>query len=311
MTTLLLARGARITVDGAVAIASLSLETRGSRLVLVGHTDPLVAALCGIPQGVAAASQAAATLSELGPVAGDARATGGELRLVGRDVVTREHLAIVGAAPFDPPLPQDWTAEAYVVSWVRLSGVSSAREATARAKDALARVGLGAATARAIKSLKLPEKRALVLAAAVSTGPEVLVADRPLAGLEGAAAQFVGGALDAASDGRPSVVSVQSLVPGTAEGRVARAATDLAALVGGELSMVGAPSEVLGAQRLFRLTVRSNAEALREALAARGAALAGGPTHFSLRLAGDQDASFVLGVASEVRSAVVEIVPVV
>lgn len=311
MTPVLIARSARISVDGVVAIASLSMETRGARLVVVGHTDPLMAALTGIPNGVAAASHAAATLSELGPVAGDARATGGELLLCGRDVIRREHLAFVGAAPFDPPLPPDWTVEAYVVSWVRLSGVGSAREALARAKDALARIGLGAAAARAIKTLKLPEKRALSLAAALSTGPEVLVADRPLAGLEGAAAQFVGGALEAASDGRPSVVSVQSLTPGSAEGRVARAASDLAALVGGELAMAGAPADVLGAQRLFRLTVRSNAEALREALAAKGASLAGGPTHFSLRLEADQDASFVLGVASEVRSAVVEIVPVV
>ncbi|NUP09468.1 MAG: ABC transporter ATP-binding protein [Polyangiaceae bacterium] len=316
MSTLLSARGARIHVDEAVAIGELNLETRGQRLVLTGNTGPLVSALTGIPQGVAEAALHAATYGELALVPGRARAVSGELRLAGHDVVAGAHLPHVGAAPFDPPLPPEWTVETYVTQTARLAMAAriesfSRTEVAQRAMDAISRLGLSTAKKKGLRSLHPAERRVMVLAAAVASGPAVLVADRPLAGLDGQAAQFVFGALEAAASDRGLVVSVAQVAPGTTEGTFARSASDFAAFVAGELSLFGPPASVLGERRVFRLTIRSNADALRSSLEQRGAALSGGPTHFTLQLADGQDPSFVLGLASEVRSAVVEIVPVV
>lgn len=249
--TLLVARAARIAVDDVVAIPELTLETRGNRLVVAGHASPLLCALTGIAEGVGAAAQDAAVLGEITRTPGAARATSGELQLAGHDVVTRAHLAVVGAAPLDPPLPPDWTVEAYVLETARLGLVAregrvSRLEIMRRATDALARLGLAGARKKPIKSLHPAERRVLVLASAVASGPSVLVADRPLSGLEGQSAMFVHGALEAAASDRPAVISVAQVAPGTAEGSFARTATDLAAIVSGELSLFGAPAEVLG-----------------------------------------------------------------
>ena len=313
--TLLVARAARIEVDDVVAIPELTLETRGNRLVVAGHASPLLCALTGIAEGVGASAQDAAVLGEITRTPGAARATSGELRMAGHDVVTRAHLAVVGAAPLDPPLPPDWTVEAYVLETARLGLVAregrvSRLEIMRRATDALARLGLAGARKKPIKSLHPAERRVLVLASAVASGPSVLVADRPLSGLEGQSAMFVHGALEAAASDRPAVISVAQVAPGTPEGSFARTATDLAAIVSGELSLFGAPAEVLAAGRVYRITIRTNADALRAALEADGATLSGGPTHFSMRLAEGQDASRVLRLASEVRSAVMDLVPI-
>ena len=202
--TLLVARAARIAVDDVVAIPELTLETRGNRLVVAGHASPLLCALTGIAEGVGAAAQDAAVLGEITRTPGAARATSGELQLAGHDVVTRAHLAVVGAAPLDPPLPPDWTVEAYVLETARLGLVAregrvSRLEIMRRATDALARLGLAGARKKPIKSLHPAERRVLVLASAVASGPSVLVADRPLSGLEGQSAMFVHGALEAAA----------------------------------------------------------------------------------------------------------------
>lgn len=316
MTTLLIARAARIDVDDTASIDGLTLETTGMRLVVAGHVGPLIAALGGVPQGVAAAAVHAATFGELTLVPGRARARSGELRLLGRDVIAREHLPFVGAAPFDPPLPMSWSAASYVRECARLGSAgrgerASRAEIARRAADALERTALSSARKKSIQLLHPAERRALVLAAASVWGPDVIVADRPLAGLDARASQFVHAALEAVSRDRALVASVGRLAPGTAEGTLARSASDIAAFVAGELSLFGSPDAVLVGQSVYRMSVRSNAEALRSALEERGATLDGGPTHFSLRLAEGQDASFVLGLASEVRAAVVEIVPVV
>lgn len=315
MSPLLEAKAARVEVDDVAAIIDLTLVTTGRRLVLAGHASPLVCALTGIPEGVGAAAQDAATLNELTRTPGRARATSGELRLAGHDVVAGEHLAYVGAAPLDPPLPADWTVESYVIETARLGLVAreervSRYEVTRRATDALTRLGLAAARKKAVRALHPAERRVLVLAAAVASGPTVLVADRPLAGLEGQSALFVHGALEAAASDRPAVISVAQVAPGSLEGSFARSASDLGALVSGELSLFGPPAEVLASGRIYRLTVRSNADALRAALEREGASFSGGPTHFSLRLAEGQDASAVLRLASELRAAVMELVPV-
>lgn len=314
MTALLEARRARISVDDAVAMPSVDLVTTGNKLVVAGHAGPLMAALMGVPQGVAGAALIAGTANDLVAVPGDGRATGGTLLLAGHDVVARAHLAHVGAAPLDPPAPADWTVDVFVTETMRLGlaakGVAaSGSERARRTTLALERTGMIAARRKQLKSLHVAERRVAVLAAALASDPAAVVADRPLAQLDGQAAEFVYGALEAIGAIVPLIASVGEIAPGSAEGTLARSATDVAAFVGGELSLFGPPGEMLRGAKVFRVTVRSNVDALKGALESEGATLAGGPTRFTLRLPEGKGPSFVLGVAATVRSAVVEIVP--
>lgn len=313
---LVVARRARLAVDGCTAIEDLSLETRGRCLVLVGSYGPVISALMGIPSGVTAAATHAATFNELIPVGGDGRAVAGELLLAGKDVVAREHLAHVGAAPYEPPVPPTWTVEAYVSQTARIALAARAdkiprSEIARRTSAALEITGLGGSRRKLARGLPIAERRVLGIAAALACDPLVIVADRPLADLDQQAAPFVLGALQVVAKSHPLVVGIARMTPATPEGTFARTASDLAAFSGGELTMFGSPAQVFEGKKLFRVTVRSNATALQSALAERGASLEGGPTRFTLRLAEDQDPSFVLALASELRSAVVEILPLV
>lgn len=314
--TLLVARRARLAVDGAIAIDDLNLETRGRCLVLAGSYGPLISALMGIPSGVTAAATHAATFNELVPVGGNGRAVAGELMLAGEDVVAREHLAYVGAAPYEPPVPPTWTVESYVLQTARIALVARAEkmprsEIARRTSSALEITGLAGSRRKLVRGLPIAERRVLGIAAALACDPRVIVADRPLADLDQQAAPFVLGALQVVAEKCLLVVGVARLTPGTPEGTFARTASDLAAFSGGELTMFGPPGQAFEGKKLFRVTVRSNAAALQSALAERGASLEGGPTRFTLRLVDDQDPSFVLALASELRSAVVEILPLV
>lgn len=312
MPALFSARGAQVLIDDSVAIASFDITTTGQELVLAGGFGPLFALLSNIPMAAREAAEAASR-DELLPVLGRARVAG-SLSIAGRDVGRGEHLGFVGAAPLDPPLPAEGSAHDYVAMATRFALIArSSRagraECTRRASDALRLVKLGNAERRPLRSLALPERRALVLAAALASDPAVIVADRPLVGLEGEAAAYVESAMRAAFAARGAVVTVDRLGAGTTEGDYARRASDLAVFFGAELSLAGAPSTVLAKARLYRVVVASNGERLRGALAQKGIELAGGPAQFSLATASESAVADVLRAASEVRSAVVEIVP--
>jgi ABC-2 type transport system ATP-binding protein len=309
---LLVATGARVLLDDSVAMASFDLATTGQQLVLAGGVGALFALLSNIPVGAREAAEAASR-DEVLPASGRARASG-SISIAGRDVTRGEHIGFVGAAPLDPPLPSEGSALDYVALATRLAllarGVRAGdSECIKRARDTLGRVGIANGERRPLRSLALPERRALAIAAALASEPPVIVADRPLSGLEGEAASFVVTAMHAAFEGRGSVVTVDRLLAGTPEGDFTRRASDLAVFFGGELALSGSPSVALSKARLYRVVVASNGAELCAALAERGVELAGGPSQFSLATAGESAVSDVLRAASEVRSAVVEIVP--
>jgi ABC-2 type transport system ATP-binding protein len=161
-----------------------------------------------------------------------------------------------------------------------------------------------------VETLVPAERRALILAQAIVAGPEVLVAEAPLAGLEGAAAAFVMTALLAAIEGRRALVSAARLDAGTAEGTLARGASHLVVLAGGDVAVEGPPAELFAAARVISLTVHGDAEALRGELSARGIELRGGPVRFSARLPEGATPRQILLAAAASRAAVVELVPV-
>lgn len=291
------AHEARIMIDGAVAMERFSLAMTGDRAVLAGDAGAILAALTGVPRSA-------------GDLPGEAFVVSGTLLLAGRSVAEGAHVAGMGAAPLDPPLPPGWTVAEYVAWGARLAG---ARRGAAHdlAAMALSRVGLAPARKKPVEALALPERRALVLAGAMAAGPEVLVAEAPLAGLDGPGAAFVLAALSAAIEGRRSVISVARLAAGTAEGNFGRTASHLAVIAGGAVALEGPAGELFAGARIYAISVRSNAEPLRAELLARGIDLRGGPVRFSAALPAGASSRDILAAAQAARAAVVEMVPVI
>ena len=305
---LLLARGARVAIDGVVATGPLDIETTGRWLVLAGDTAPLVAALTGIPVGLPRAFELAAH-DELAPIDGRASIVQGEVRVAGR--VPGEG-APLGVALRDPPLPGELDVFDWVVSAARL-GLTLAGAPTslarARADEALALVGLGGARKRPIRNLFPAERRVLTLALATVAHPRAVVVDRPLEALPPEGSERVCAALDAISARHPLIVAVGSLDPATPDGQLAHRATDLAVLARGELAYVGSPAALPAGARRYRLIVRDRAEPLCAELASRGVAIAGGPHHFVASFPHGFGPSDVLRAAAAVRAPVVELAP--
>lgn len=309
----LVARDARIAIDGVVALAGLDFETRGDRVALVGHARPLLLALSRLPGNLGAAAQLAEE-EDPPPYAGFAAVAGGSLALRGHDVRVGAHLPHVGVAPLDAPTVPSWTALEHVGHWARVGLAHKGercgkREVAAAAHDALDRAGLGHAKRRQVKALSVPERRVLWIASAMASRPAVVIVDRPTEGLTGQAAEYVSGALVAAEDGRALIVALGQLTPGTPDGALARRASDVLVFAGDALVAAGGPGEVLGDKRLYRVRVHDNGPALAELLAQRGAQVSGGPHHFAVGLPEGEGPSAVLRAAHEVRSAVVEILP--
>lgn len=293
---------ARVAVDDVIAIEDLTLETRGDRVLFVGDVTVLFAALSGVPL-LAATPDGAATEATL---PGEVRLVGGELLLLGKDLAEQP----AGFAPLDPPVPRTMTALAYVEWAARLAGVKP-RAARELAMGALQRVGLQTLAARPAAGLGLAERRALQLAKAIVHDPPAIVAEGPLDRLEGAAAAFVTGALAAATEGRRALLSARGVEPGTPEGTIARAASQLLFLGDGGVVAEGPPETFAPGKRVYRLTVATQAEALRAALAARGLTLEAGPIHFTLALPAGATTAPLVEAASEARAAIVEMVPLV
>jgi len=303
---LLSARGARIAIDDATAIDGLDLEVVGPRLLVLGDAAPLLAALTGVSRRPAAppASSASANV----PPAPETRIVAGTLSLLGLDVAARDHVLVMGSAPLDAPLPPDWTALDYVIAAMRFGGVAG-RDASIRAAAALDAVGLRSIAKRALGSLAPPERRALPFAAAHARDVRVIVADEPLAGLEGAAAAFVLGALGVATQGRAAIISARSPSPAVPEGVLFGHATDLCVIASGEVAFCGSPSVVPRGATLWGLTVRANAEVLAGELSRRGVTLRGGPLRFSATLPEGATARDLVAAAVAARAPVVELVP--
>jgi ABC-2 type transport system ATP-binding protein len=308
---LLEAREARIAVDGVVAVESLTLAATGDRVVFAGDAGALFAAISGVPRSAGGGGRVPGTGGPGdGEMPGEAYVVAGTLLVAGKSVAEGAHVAVSGVAPLDPPLPPAWTVEAYVGWGARLAGLSRGA-ARALSASALARTGLSAAASRKLGTLSLAERRALAVAQAVAAGPEVLVAEAPLRGLEGPAAAFVLQAVAAACEGRRSLIWVARLDAGSAEGALARSASHLVVLAGGEVALEGPPGELFAGARVYALTVRSNAGPLRAELEARGIDLRGGPVRFSAKLTAGLGSRDILAAAHAARAAVVEMVPVI
>jgi ABC-2 type transport system ATP-binding protein len=276
---LLEAHAAQIAI-GDELWGELTLSTRGDRVLLVGDGDAVIAAISGqaLPDG-SRATLAAGTIAVAGKPLGDV-ALGSMPHQAAPNMTGAEFLAERGVA----------------------SGVRSRRAA-----KALAWLELSELAKRRVGAMERVERRALCLAAALLGDPALLVLARPLDGLAAHDARWMCNLLSRATRGRAAIMSLPSVTFGSPEAALARGASDVCLLRDG--AFVGRPGHAPWGGGAYTLTVASNADALGQALAARGVALAGGPRQFSLTLASGMDLTEVLEAASEARAAIVECVP--
>jgi ABC-type multidrug transport system ATPase subunit len=284
---LLRARDVRIDVDGAAQIEGATFESGARSLVLIGDGHALISAIAG---------------------RADIRA--GTLEIEGLDVATRGQLraGTVGLAPLDPPLPPRWTVREYMMWGARLADLPRL-EAQKRAASVLAELGLEPESSRALESLKIGERRAVVLAQAVVTRPQVLVASAPLAGLAGGEADYVSAAFAAAARDRKWIASLSNLYAGSAEHRLAASADDLLVFASGKLARQGRLQGIEDGTVGYTLMLRAKVNEFREALRARGIELSGGPQRFFVELPPRVRPTDLLALSAEVGAPIVELVP--
>jgi len=291
------AQDARVVVGDAAMMVGLSLRTRGDRVLMVGSTEALVAAIGGISRF---------SVSDGADLA--ARITDGWLRVAGADVASGDHVARCGVAPLEPLVPPGWTVQEYLGWGARLGGAPRG-DAKALVGRALERLGIGALRRRKLGGLARVDRRAVTLALAVVRDPAVILVDDPLANLTDDEVTALLTVQAAAAEGRSAIITVPHLAAHSPAAHLARTATDVLVFRGGELVLTAEPASLFGAATVYELTVQEGAEALRTALAKRGIDLRGGPEHFSVSLPGDQGPSDVLAAAAEVRAAVTTCVP--
>jgi ABC-2 type transport system ATP-binding protein len=284
---LLEATDLRVDLGGAVALDRVSFRSRGASVAIAGDGQGLLLALSGL-----------------------ARVRSGKLFVMGRDVTLREQFGenLVGLAPLDPPLPDRLTARDYLAFSARLAGVGPS-EARRLAVTTLAALDLERLSGSYLGGLPTPERRALVIAQAVVTGPNVLIATGPLSGLSGQAATYVERVLGAAARGRFWIVSLSSVHAGSPEHELGISADELLAFASGALVRAGKLQRIEDESTAYSVMLRGRTAEFRAALAARGVELSGGPRRFFLDLPPGMKTQDLLALSTEVGAPIIELVP--
>lgn len=304
---LLVADDARIAVGDVIAMDRLTFRSRGERVLLVGDTAPLLAALIGTSLARRSGEEAPSSPLSRADAGGECSVVAGKLTCAGSDVGAGGHWPRIGPAPLDPALPRDWSVLDYATWSARLAG-SPLKLARDQAQHAIERTGLASFARSRVSLLPLPVRRAAVLAQALATAPRVLIAEAPLRGLEGPALDFVLGALSAATEGRGAIVTQERLELARPASALAAHATSILAFAHGALVLDAdaAPPPA----RLYRLLITSNAEALRSELIHVGLSLHGGPEQFTLALPPEQDLQALFAAAAAARAPIAELAPI-
>jgi len=280
---LVFAEDLRIDVDGVPACDGLTLRTTADRVLILGAHRALFEGLAGLRPVVRGALRVRGTAA---------------------DTATRE--GIVAGAPLDPPLPPKWTALEYVIWSARLVG-HSAGDARGLAKDAIARVQLGALASLPLARVVPHARRGVVLAAALATGAAVLVVEDPLASLPEEIARTWGGILVQALEGRAWVV-LASRVSLTSP--LAMNAEEALVVSASRLDAQGPPAEIAAADHRFVARIHGTLDALGAMLTARGARMDVQGAQVMLDLGASVSTAELLGMAAQADVTIVEMIPV-
>lgn len=293
----LLAAEARIDLVGQPLLSRLTARSSAQRLALLGDWSPLFRLLSG-----------------------EAQLSAGKLELMGHPLPLGVQNGRVGLLRLETLLPPNWSGEQLLASSAELVGLS--RQAAARAAfTALDRLGLAALASRRLGHLQLGERRALLLAHALLTDPEVLCLEQPLSGLDGSAEQLLLAVIERALQGRRLVVSLDGAAPSAGERELLSRSNEALRLHAG---VVVSDRERPPPVTRFTATVCRNHHAFAGALAQRGlrahptheAGLLGaltsaqaGPAWRYLVELSDESTSGILDAAIETDAGLIELVP--
>lgn len=241
---------ARIDLLGQPLLSRLTARSEGHRLALLGDWSALFRLL-----------------------AGEAQLAAGKLELLGHALPLGVRQGKIGVMRLDTLLPPAFSAEQLLASSAELTGLS--RKAAAGAAFAtLDRLGLAALASRRLGHLQLGERRALLLAHALLTDPELLCLEQPLSGLDGSAEQLLLAAIERALGNRRLIVSLQGETPSPGERELLARSNERLRLSAG---VVVHEAEQHAAVSRVTATVCRNHHAFASALAQRG--LRAHPTH--------------------------------
>ena len=197
MTPVVSARALSHRYPGAPPILSdLELEVaQGELVLLLGPSGSGKSTLLAILAGLFA------------PDAGTVRIAGELLdarrRAEATDVRRRRVSLVLQSAPLFPFL----SAEANIVELLRMRGIAP-REATRRAREELARLGVGARASARPGTLSVGERQRVAIARALACEADLLLLDEPTAALDRESAAIAMRALRAAVSGRVGAVLV-------------------------------------------------------------------------------------------------------
>jgi ABC-2 type transport system ATP-binding protein len=280
---LVVAEDLRIDVDGVPACDGLAFRTRGDRVIVLGAPRALFEALAGLRPVIR-----------------------GALRVRGSAVSAVVQDRVVAGAPLDPPLPPKWTALEYVIWSARLAG-HTANDARALAKEAIARVQLGALAAQPLVRVPSHARRGVVIAAALATDAQVMVVEDPLANLAEEVARTWARILVQALEERPWVVLAGRV---SLTSPLAMNAEEALIVSGSRLDAQGPPAEIAAADHRFVARIHGPLDALLEKLTARGARMDVQGAQVLLDLGESVTTADLLGMAAEADVTIVEMVPV-
>jgi ABC-type molybdenum transport system ATPase subunit/photorepair protein PhrA len=241
---------ARIDLLGQPLLSRLTARSQGQRLALLGDWSALFRLLCG-----------------------EAQLAAGKLELMGHALPLGVEQGKIGVMRLDTLLPPSFSGEQLLASSAELAGLSR-KAATGAAFATLDRLGLGALASRRLGHLQLGERRALLLAHALLTDPELLCLEQPLSGLDGSAEQLLLAAIERALGNRSLIVSLDGGTPSPGERELLARSNEQLRLSAG---VVVQESEHTARVKRFTATVCRNHHAFANALAQRG--LRAHPTH--------------------------------
>ena len=277
----------RVDRDGCPICERLSLNADGERVVLAGAGA----------EAIADAITMQATISK------------GRVLIDGFDVGKREHVGRVGLAPLDPPLPPRMTVLGYVVLSLRTAGFD-AKTADMTASASLTDLGLTSLASRRTESLAVPERRAVVLAAAMLPDARTLVAQTPLGGLEGPASQYLLTVLGHLSKRRRVLATAARFDAASAERDLIMGATHVVLVDRNDVLWSGTSAALVKVGPLMSISLRGNTDEFLKALEEEGFTAHGAPPRFTVSRP-EVGTADLLSIAERTGSTIVEMVPVV
>lgn len=215
---------ARLTLKGAAGpveiLRGVSLEVaQGESLAVMGVSGSGKSSLLAVAAGLEP------------PTGGSVRLLGRELAGLSEDALAKLRRGRVGVVFQAFHLLPNMTALENVAAGLELAGAAQAKEARARARAALARVGLSAREGHYPSQLSGGEQQRTAVARAVAAGPDIVFADEPTGNLDSASGIAVRDLLFAAVQ-----ESGAALVLVTHDAALARNCARIVTLVDGALA---------------------------------------------------------------------------